>query len=114
MTRNLRKRLNGHCSSSVNRATLAVKMARIGADRDANYKSERSAKDLYENDLNFRAEFDKARERISATQVRYVAEHDDVRQALLEIYAAVELDTILRAGSEAGSYKKDTDSSWTS
>ena len=101
-TRNLRNRLSGHCSSSVNRATLAVKMARIGADRDANYKGDRSAKYLYENDLNFRAEFDKARQRIGAMQVRYVAERDDVGQALLEIYAAVELDTLLRVGSEAG------------
>ena len=35
-------------------------------------------------------------------QVRWVDETDDVRQAMLEIYAAVDLNTILREGPEAG------------
>ena len=93
-TRNLHNRLSAHRSSSVRRATLAVKMARLHSGLHANYKRNRSAVYLHEHDPLFRAEFNKARERISALQVRYVREHDDVRQALLEIYAAIRLDTI--------------------
>lgn len=92
-TRNLRSRLSAHRSSSVRRATLAVKMARLSSDLPATYKRNRSAVYLYEHDPLFRAEFDKARKRISALQVRYVHEHNDVLQALLEIYAAIRLDT---------------------
>ena len=76
------------------RATLTVKMARIAAGKGTNYKTDRKAKTLYDEDSTFRTEFDKARARIRAMQVRYVKEDDDVRQALLEIYAAVKLDTI--------------------
>ena len=93
-TRNLRNRLIAHRSSSVRTATLAVKMARLHSDLAANYKRNRSAVYLHEHNSRFRTEFDKARERISALQVRYVREPDDVRQALLEIYAAIRLDTI--------------------
>ena len=92
--RDLRRRLSDHGSSSVTRATLTVKMARIAAGKGTNYKTDRKAQTLYDEDSTFRTEFDKARARIRAMQVRYVKEDDDVRQALLEIYAAVKLDTI--------------------
>ena len=69
-------------------------MARLNSGLPANYKRNRSAVYLHEHNSCFRAEFDKARERISALQVRYVREDDDVRQSLLEIYAAIRLDTI--------------------
>ena len=101
-TRDLRRRLSDHISSLVSKATLAVRMARIEAGKGTNYKSNRSAKYLYANDLTFKTEFDKARACISSMQVRYVCECNDVRQALLEIYAAVELDTLLREGLNAG------------
>ena len=93
-TRNLRDRLSAHRSSAVRRATLAVKMARLHSNLPANYRPNRSAPYLHENDSRFRAEFDKARERIRGLQVRYVVERDAVRRALLEIYAAIQLDTV--------------------
>lgn len=92
-TRNLPNRLSAHRSSTVKRATLAVKMARLHSDLPANYKRSRSAVHLHKHDRRFRAEFDKARERISALEVHYVREDDDVQQALLEIYAAIRLGT---------------------
>ena len=101
-TRDVRGRLSDHRSSSVTRATLAVKMARIAANRPATYTSGNSATDLYSHDPTFRTQFEEATTRICAMQVRYVIETDDVRQALLEIYAAVDLDTILMEGPEAG------------
>ena len=101
-TRNVRRRLSGHRSSAVTRATLAVKMARIAANRPATYTTGNSASHLYSHDPTFRTGFDEARARICAMEVRWVDEADDVRQAMLEIYAAVDLDTIVREGPEAG------------
>ena len=92
-TRDLRRRLNDHCSSSVYKAALAVRMARWETGLRASYKREHSARHLYKTDEVFRAAFDSARQRISAMRVQYVVEEDDVCQALLEIYAAVQLDT---------------------
>ena len=101
-TRDVRGRLSDHRSSAVTRATLTVKMARIAANRPPTYTPGNSAKHLYRHDLTFRTRFDEARARICAMEVRWVDETDDVRQAMLEIYAAVELDSILREGPEAG------------
>ena len=101
-THDVRGRLSDHRSSAVTRATLAVKMARIAANRPATYTPGNSARHLYSHDPTFRTRFDEARARICAMQVRWVDETDDVRQALLEIYAAVDLDTILREWPEAG------------
>ena len=92
-TRDLRRRLTDHRSSSVSKAALAVRMARCETGLRASYKREHSAPHLYKTDEAFRAAFDSATERISAMRVQYVVEEDDVRQALLEIYAAVQLDT---------------------
>ena len=101
-TGNLRRRLADHRSSSVMRATLAVKIARIKAKKPANYKSGSGAKHLYKNCPTFRAEFEAALKRVRAMQVRYlkVPENKDegVRQALLEIHAAVKLRTLERDG----------------
>ena len=92
-TRDLRRRLNDHLSSSVSKAALAVRMARCDTGLHANYKKERSAGHLIETHEGFRAAFNCATERIGAMHVRYVVEEDDIRQALLEIYAAVQLET---------------------
>lgn len=92
-TRDLRRRLNDHLSSSVSKAALAVRMARCDTGLRASYKREHSARHLLKTNEAFRRAFDSATERIRAMRVRYVIEEDDVRQALLEIYAAVQLDT---------------------
>ena len=101
-TGNLRKRLADHRSSSVMRATLAVKMARVKAKKPATYRPGSGAKHLFENCSTFRAEFEAAMKRVRTMQVRYFVvpedEDDGVRQALLEIYAAVELPTLERDG----------------
>lgn len=44
-------------------------------------------------DLKFRPEFDAAIARIREMDVRWVAESDPTRQALLEIYCAIALGT---------------------
>ena len=92
-TRNLQRRLRDHLSTSVIKAALAVRIARTEADLPANHKPERSALQLYRTSDRFRAEFDDARRRIGTMQARYVLVEDDVDQTLLEICAAVELNT---------------------
>ena len=92
-TRDLRRRLNDHLSSSVSKAALAVRMARCDTGLSANYRRERSARHLFDTDEDFRAAFNSATERIGTMHVRYVVEENDVRQALMEIYAAVQLET---------------------
>ena len=68
-------------------------MARCDTGLSASYKREHSARHLVDTNEAFRAAFSSATERISAMHVLYVVEEDDVRQALLEIYAAVQLET---------------------
>ena len=101
-TGDLRARLAHHRSSVVEQATLAVKLARIAAGKPATYRRGTGARNLYDKDPTFRAAFNKERARIRAMRVRYVVvvedEDDGVRQALLEIYAAVVLRTLERDG----------------
>ena len=92
-TRNLHRRVKEHCSSSVRKAALAVRMARCKTGLATTYKKGNSATYLYENCTAFREAFDGARARIQDMKVRYVIVEDDVCQALLEICAAVEWET---------------------
>ena len=92
-SRDLRRRLNDHLSSSVSKAALAVRIARADTGLSADYKKGHSAHHLFDTNKTFRAAFNSATERIGAMHVRWVLEEDDVRQALLEIYVAVELKT---------------------
>ena len=102
-TGDLRARLADHRSSVVEQAALAVKLARIAAVKSATYHRSTGARHVYDEDPTFRAAFNKARARIRAMRVRYVVvgeeeEADGMRQALLEIYAAVVLRTLERDG----------------
>ena len=92
--RDIRKRLANHRSSSVTAASLAVKMARIAAKTPTTYKPPRKAANLVKTNRTFEVEFKRATARILGMHVRYVDTNyrdDDVRQALLEIYAARKL-----------------------
>ena len=92
--RDIRKRLADHRSSSVTAASLAVKMARIAAKTPTTYKSPSKAVNLLKTNQTFEAAFKRATACIRGMHVRYVDtdyEDNDVRQALLEIYAASEL-----------------------
>ena len=97
--RDVRNRLANHRNSSVTAASLAVKMARIEAKTPTTYKPDRKAENLLKTNRTFEAAFHRARARIRDMQVRYVDtdyDDDDVRQALLEIYAASRLGTLVR------------------
>jgi predicted GIY-YIG superfamily endonuclease len=94
-TRNLRQRLRQHSipASQHNQAVFAFRLAREKTGRMvAAYSVEESRAALTRND-SFAAAFTDAKKRVRSMQVRYVKETDPLRQALLEIYVAVVLQT---------------------
>lgn len=92
----LRQRYGRHCrpGATYGQAAFAFQLAREQTDhKKAAYKAgEDSEKGLMGNKA-FAAAFREAKARIRAMEYRYVEETDQVRQALLEIYCAVALDT---------------------
>jgi hypothetical protein len=89
----LRKRLQQHCrpGSGHNSAPFAFRLARErhGAIK-ATYKPEGSRASLIQNDA-FAKEFLLSKARLRMMHVRVVEESDPLRQALLEMYVAIEL-----------------------
>lgn len=93
----IRRRISNHCSASAteNMAVFAFRMAREATGNlKAVYRkgSGGTRKELMLNPV-FVRNFALAKERICAMQVRFVEEDDPVRQALLEVYVAVVLET---------------------
>ena len=94
-TNRMRARLHEHCrrSSSHNSAPFAFLLARKASGQtSAAYQVTRSRAEL-EKEQGFNAAFVAGKDRISRMQVRFVEERDPVRQALLEMYAAIALQT---------------------
>lgn len=99
--RDVRQRLANHRSTSVTSASLAVKMARIEAQKPAHYKRETSPDYLLAHCQAFADAFARALARIRDMQVRYVelgGEDNGVHQAVLEMYAACKLGTLINCG----------------
>lgn len=94
-TNTIRKRLQNHCrpSSGHNSATFAFRLARqISGQTIATYTEQGSRSEL-ENDPVFGPIFIAQKERVRNMHVRYVSEPDPMKQALLEMYASVGLET---------------------
>jgi hypothetical protein len=94
-TNRLRQRLAGHCrpSSTHFSATFAFRVAREETGLlKATYMPTGSRPALVA-DSKFGPAFVRAEARLADMNLRYVEETDPVRQALLEIYAAVALKT---------------------
>lgn len=94
-TRNLQRRVGNHCGGGAreNQAVFAFKLAREGTGKPkATYTAEGSRSALM-NDPVFAAAFKEAKQRVRRMDLRYVAEADPLRQALLEMYVAVILKT---------------------
>jgi hypothetical protein len=92
---NIRQRLRLHWRSGATHhmATFAFRLAREATGKlKATYKPEGSRGALIKNP-RFRKEFERQKARIGAMQVRFVEEVDPVRQAVLEVYVAVALQT---------------------
>lgn len=94
-TNRLRHRLAGHCrpSSTHFTATFAFRIARKETGfLKATYSTKGSRAELVKDSL-FGPAFQQAKTRVANMDLRFVEETDPVRQALLEIYAAIALQT---------------------
>jgi hypothetical protein len=91
----LRQRIleHGRRGASHNTAPFAYRLVRkeMGIER-ASYKPKGSRSDLMSH-REFQEGFIRAKERIRGMDIRWVEEEDPIRQALLEIYASVVLET---------------------
>lgn len=81
-------------SASHNKATFAFRLAREATGHlKPTYKKGDGSREALMKDTKFVAAFTAAKERIRKMNLRFVEETDPVRQALLEIYVAVVLET---------------------
>ena len=87
----LRNRLQYHTRNNHNQATFAFLLAREKTGKTkASYQKVGSREDLLKQP-DFRLAFDTARQRIREMDVQFVEEGDPIRQALLEICAAMKV-----------------------
>ena len=94
-TRKLRQRLRQHSipSAPQNQASFAFRLAcEVRGRTEASYKTKDSRDDLCD-DPNFAEIFTQAKARVRKMDVRFVAENDPLRQALLEMYVSIVLKT---------------------
>lgn len=90
-----RQRLGNHCraSSGPNQSAFAFRLAREEAGFvEAKYTGENTRSGLMKKP-EFQAGFGRAKARLNRMDIRFVAEPDQVKQALLEVYCAVALET---------------------
>ena len=94
-TNTIRKRLQNHCrpSSGHNSATFAFRLAREITGQTVATYTERGSRSELENDPVFGPVFIEQKERVRNMDVRFVSEPHPMRQALLEMYASVSLQT---------------------
>jgi hypothetical protein len=94
-TNKLRQRILGHRGQSHYSATFAFKETRRVTEKlKATYQTSGSRAALMK-DPEFRAVFDKHRERLHAFGIKYLVVQDPIDQYLLELYAALEYKTSL-------------------
>lgn len=94
-TRNIRGRIarQSRPSATHRMAAFAFRLARETTNNlTATYKEKGSRANLMQSPT-FRLAFDKAKRRVRAMDLRFVGENDPVRQAVLEIYVALSLET---------------------
>jgi len=93
-TRNLRQRLRGHVTSSHYSASFAFKRARAETGKKASYKKGEGRETLLADPI-FGAAFARALAEVKGMTVRYLSVENPIDQYLLELYAALELETSL-------------------
>jgi predicted GIY-YIG superfamily endonuclease len=92
-TNRMKQRLRYHSRESANDAPFAFRLAReMTGYTTATYQEIGSRKNLLSKP-EFREAFSEAKARIREMEIYFVEETEQIRQALLEIYVAVVLDT---------------------
>jgi hypothetical protein len=92
----IRGRYGRHCNPGATHrmAAFAFRLAREGTGRvKASYKAGPDSRSGLIANPEFRAAFDSAKARIRSMEFRFVEEADPIKQCLLDIYAAVVLQT---------------------
>ncbi len=91
----IRQRLQGHCrpSSGHNSATFAFRIARVKTGQIAATYSAAGSRTELEKDPTFAEAFSNAKARIREMDIRCVEEKNPMRQAILEMYVALSLQT---------------------
>ena len=91
----IRRRVQGHCrpASPSNAASFAFRLARDITGIKTIRHSPDGSRDRIEKHPEFGPEFTRQKQRIRKMHLRFVSEPDPIRQAILEMYAAVSLNT---------------------
>lgn len=94
-TNTIRKRLQNHCraSSGHNSATFAFRLTRKLTGQTNPTYTEEGSRSFLQAHPEFSPVFTVQKERVRNMSVRYVSEPDPLRQALLEMYVSVSLQT---------------------
>lgn len=93
---NIKKRIKDHSiqSATANKAAFAFLLARKETGNlNATYKKGAGSRKALMEDGSFVKDFETSKARIQKMDVRFIEENNPVRQALLEIYVAVEHST---------------------
>ena len=95
-TNGIRRRLQNHCrlSGTHYTATFAFRITRQTTGQMKASYAKAGSRDQLSKDPVFGQEFERAKQRVNTMDIRFVEETDAVRQALLEIYVALALETI--------------------
>lgn len=108
-TGRLQRRLAAHRSSVPHLARLACRMARVDTGIAASNMSGTNSRYLLDTDDGFRRAFDEAIDRLRVSEATYITvdEDDDAGalQALIQLHAAVELDTLEIDGGGYNSFR---------
>jgi hypothetical protein len=91
--RQLSKRLRGHIRNSSKDSPLAFKLAREATGNTDIFYSGDNIRSKLLADPNFSKVYQDAKDRIKKMEIRWVHEPEPIKQALLEMYVAVILDT---------------------
>ena len=90
----MRQRYSNHCAPCHRKAAFAYRLAREATgNTKASYRPGAKSRDGLRDDPLFEQAFQAALQRVRRMAYRYVEETDQNRQALLEIYCAVALET---------------------
>lgn len=94
-TNHFRQRMRQHSidAAAHNQAVFAFRLAREETGKTEASYSQKGSRMALLLDPEFAAAFSRAKVRVRSMDLRYVEETDQLRQALLEIYAAVVLNT---------------------
>ena len=95
-SKNIRTRYGGHCNPGATRhsASFAFRLARETTGKvEPSYEPGPNSREGLLEDKKFLDAFNEAKARIRLMDFRFVEENDSIKQCILKIYTAIELET---------------------